>query len=147
MATYEERYKLIRDAQINPIGYADDAALQVDFPNTTLVEVNGANLLLHRVQAALVDVANTQLALAPETGDNTTRIRWAQAVTQSPAAEALRVLRILLARFDTLTPAQILDPAVGTDAVLETELTALVPPFRSATRAADAYSSTRWHSG
>lgn len=127
MATYEERFKIVRDAQINPDEYADDVALQAVYPDTTKADVTAARTFYRRVQAALVDVANEQLALSPGP-DNNAAILWAQAAIRDSSAEGLRVLQILLARFDAQTPAQILDPVgVVTDAALATELVALVP--------------------
>ena len=107
-------------------GFADNAAFQVAYPDSTLAAAQAARTLLRRLEMGVIDVGEDQLAL-DTTNANRSLIAWGKAVTQSPTSEAIRALRILLARNPSLTTAQILNPASVSDATIATAIEALVP--------------------
>ena len=124
MATYAQRYKIMRDSGMDPA----DPNLATLEPPTTAADVTAAKSLLQRIEATIVDVASDHLPdQKPTAGDSATFARWADAVSADARAEAKRALALLLARFDALPPEQILNPNVATDPVLKVEIGKLVP--------------------
>lgn len=92
--------------------------------------VQAAIVLLARIRSGVIDVAQSQLATPapdPETVAWREAIAWARDAVMVPDNWSRIVLRLLLAKFDALTPAQLADVAVVTDEAVIDEIEALVP--------------------
>lgn len=119
MATYTQRHKIERDSISDPLSPPSGSTQQ---------DVEAAIVLRNRIRSTVLDLAVERLAVdpLPESGEELEQIGWARAVLASPDGYGDAALRLALAHFDALTPAQILDPNL-TDQALHDAINALVP--------------------
>jgi hypothetical protein len=119
MTTYLERDKIERDSQSDPL--APPAG-------STQADVEASVVLLRRVRSTILDIANDKLHITPipTSGPDRDAIGWARDVTTQPDAFAIGALRLLLAQFDAMTPAQILDGTIP-DSTFRTAVDEMVP--------------------
>jgi len=95
----------------------------------TLAELQGLfsdAALLPKVQAACVLAAEVIRTEAAETPDHTARMEWAKKALNDPTAEAVWVLKAVLAQNNTFTVAQLQG---ATDAALKTAVTNAITAF------------------
>lgn len=123
MASFLERAKIQRDAQLNPF------AIEFTPPSdTTLAEVQGAVTFLRRVRGAVEDVAHEIIMAAvagspSATGPENERVIWAQKVINGDRYE-FAVLRLILAEFDATPPGEL---ASVTDEQIQGFVAGVVP--------------------
>lgn len=119
MTTLTERTKIELDATGDP---AERIAA-----GSTQGEIAAAVALLAKLRAGVIKAATDAIPAGgniPVSGIDRDKIAWGRDVIASPDSWARLILRVLLARFDMLTPAQI----VGvTDQSILTAINASVP--------------------
>ena len=100
MTTLAEREKIERDSRSDPNNPGE----------STEAEVIAARALLARIRSGVLQVAVAQLpedGVIPPSGISRDAIAWGRDVLRSPDTWAADVLRTLLARFSTLSVAQL----------------------------------------
>lgn len=118
MASFQERWKIERDSQIDPD--------TVDLPSdTTPAEVTSANAFRVKVRQSLLDLVEERMAMAvPTDGAAQAQLAYLRSVLEQPDSVTLTIMRLMLSRFDTLTSAQIFN---ATDQQIRDGILAVLP--------------------
>ena len=107
MTTFPERAVIQRDAALRPF---DQGFISPG--NTSAPAVEAAVNFMNRIQSACEDIAYDILVAAqatgiPVTGTERDSFIWAQQVTNGERKPGLPALRLVLAHFDDVTPAEL----------------------------------------